>query len=245
MSYLEAFHARTSAPPEKGLVSPESDQDSGQKWHGLLAKFDPATCSWKTAQCSLFEDSEPSLETWPRWGSMRNGACWVRPTLAHRTSGNASGLWPTPVADGDRTTNYAQGGTSLGYAVRNWPTPTAFDAHGVSSLRKDNNIQKGGRHGVSLNHAVMWPTATATAYKGWSPNHNRADTDNRLDYTVEREAYQSGQQTPPLRLNPVWVEWLMGWPLGWTDLKPLEMGKFQEWQQQHSACSETDMGEAA
>ena len=27
-------------------------------------------------------------------------------------------LWPTPVADGDRTTNYAQGGTSLGYAVR-------------------------------------------------------------------------------------------------------------------------------
>ena len=26
-------------------------------------------------------------------------------------------------------------------------------------------------------------------------------------------------------LNPVWTEWLMGWPLEWTDLKPLEMGK--------------------
>ena len=26
-------------------------------------------------------------------------------------------------------------------------------------------------------------------------------------------------------LNPVWVEWLMGWPLGWTDLKPLETAK--------------------
>jgi hypothetical protein len=26
-------------------------------------------------------------------------------------------------------------------------------------------------------------------------------------------------------LNPTWVEWLMGWPLGWTDLKPLEMDK--------------------
>jgi hypothetical protein len=22
--------------------------------------------------------------------------------------------------------------------------------------------------------------------------------------------------------NPLWTEWLMGWPLGWTDLKPLE-----------------------
>ena len=27
------------------------------------------------------------------------------------------------------------------------------------------------------------------------------------------------------KLNPMWVEWLMGWPLGWTDLKPLEMDK--------------------
>ena len=26
-------------------------------------------------------------------------------------------------------------------------------------------------------------------------------------------------------LNPTWVEWLMGWPLGWTDLKPLETDK--------------------
>lgn len=36
------------------------------------------------------------------------------------------------------------------------------------------------------------------------------------------------------RLNPDWVEWLMGWPIGQTDLKPLETGRFQEWQQQHS-----------
>ena len=27
------------------------------------------------------------------------------------------------------------------------------------------------------------------------------------------------------KLNPMWVEWLMGWPLGWTDLKPLETDK--------------------
>jgi len=26
-------------------------------------------------------------------------------------------------------------------------------------------------------------------------------------------------------LNPTWVEWLMGWMLGWTDLKPLETDK--------------------
>jgi hypothetical protein len=38
------------------------------------------------------------------------------------------------------------------------------------------------------------------------------------------------------KLNPMWVEWLMGWPLGWTDLKPLEMDKYQAWQQQHGDC---------
>jgi hypothetical protein len=35
-------------------------------------------------------------------------------------------------------------------------------------------------------------------------------------------------------LNPPWVEWLMGWPIGWADLKPLGMDKFQEWRQHHS-----------
>ena len=27
------------------------------------------------------------------------------------------------------------------------------------------------------------------------------------------------------KLNPDWVEWLMGWPIGWTELKPLETVK--------------------
>ena len=51
--------------------------------------------------------------------------------------------------------------------------------------------------------------------------------EDMLDWLVE----QNGG-----RLNPTWVEWLMGWPLGWTDLKPLEMDKFQQWQQQHLDC---------
>jgi hypothetical protein len=37
-------------------------------------------------------------------------------------------------------------------------------------------------------------------------------------------------------LNPEFVEWLMGWPIGWTDSEPLAMDKFLLWQQQHSQC---------
>jgi hypothetical protein len=35
--------------------------------------------------------------------------------------------------------------------------------------------------------------------------------------------------------KPEWVENLMGWPTGWTDLRPLEMDKFQRWCSLHGA----------
>ena len=40
------------------------------------------------------------------------------------------------------------------------------------------------------------------------------------------------------------VEWLMGWPVGWTCLKPLEMGRFQQWLRSHGAhCAPERDGE--
>ena len=119
-----------------------------------------------------------------------------------------------------------------------WPTPNAMlAASDLNFACSGDGRETPNKLGLAVaNHMKIYPTATATAtaYKGWSPNHNRADTDNRLDYTVERESFAPGQQTPPMRLNPDWVEWLMGWPIGQTALKPLETGKYQEWQQQHS-----------
>jgi len=35
-------------------------------------------------------------------------------------------------------------------------------------------------------------------------------------------------------LHPESAEWMMLWPSGWTDLRPLEMASFQLWQQQNS-----------
>ena len=43
------------------------------------------------------------------------------------------------------------------------------------------------------------------------------------------------------KVNPMAYEWMMGWPIGWTELKPLEMDKFQQWQQQHGIyCQESE-----
>lgn len=39
-------------------------------------------------------------------------------------------------------------------------------------------------------------------------------------------------------VNPPWAEWLMGWPLGWTDLKPSATDRFPYVPQQPGACLE-------
>jgi len=50
------------------------------------------------------------------------------------------------------------------------------------------------------------------------------------------------RHSPPLavhaggKLSPLWVEWLMGWPIGWTDLNPLETDKCQ-WPQRPPGVS--------
>lgn len=36
--------------------------------------------------------------------------------------------------------------------------------------------------------------------------------------------------------HPEYLEWMMGWPTGWTALEPLETDKFQEWLDLHGAC---------
>lgn len=64
---------------------------------------------------------------------------------------------------------------------------------------------------------MKWPTPCATDYKGSGKNGVLRD---RLDYAVERGATKSKfySQRTDGKLNPAWVEWLMGFPIGWTDL---------------------------
>lgn len=98
MSYLADSRARTSAPQAPAPVSTESAVASGITKHGSFARYDHVSSMWKTVQCSLLEDSDESWATWPRWGLMRNGACWERTTPALRTSERGSGFWPTLTA---------------------------------------------------------------------------------------------------------------------------------------------------
>ena len=90
---------------ERGLMV--KNQAYGKNMHGLLAKYDPVSCSWKTPQISLFGGLEPFLGTFPRWGTMQDGECFRLPMLEHVTSEKECGYLPTPSA-------YGQGGSGNG-----------------------------------------------------------------------------------------------------------------------------------
>lgn len=96
----------TSARQGSGPASTGSSLDSGEKWRGSLAKYDPASSSWRTHQTSLFEGSTECLETLPSWGLMRDGELWELATPDFPTSDSAHGSWPTPKAR-----DYKSGGT--------------------------------------------------------------------------------------------------------------------------------------
>ena len=198
-----------------GLESPEKEVQCGNTWRELLAKYNPDTALWKTAQCSLLEDLEQSLEIWPRWGLMRNGECYRQPMLVQIILEKESGL----------------------SQKINWPTPTCQDANKATKKYRENH--QNNLTAMVFNPHKMFPTPTSRDYKGGYRTESlfRKDGKSRaLDTLPNAVLDGKGTETVIGHLNPTWVEWLMGWPQGWTDLKPLEMDKSLYVQQQHGNC---------
>nr|DAI25325.1 MAG TPA: hypothetical protein [Caudoviricetes sp.] len=93
--YLEASRARTSAFPEKEKDWKGQEADCGQKWRESFAKFDRDSHSWKIPQTLPGWDLTVSSETWPKWGTMRNGVCWDLMPLDYPIVAPDYGFLPT------------------------------------------------------------------------------------------------------------------------------------------------------
>ena len=194
-----ASPARTSATPGSERESKASAPVYGPNMHGSFAWYDRDWLSWKTWQRCFLAGWAEFLETWPRAGMTRNGIAFRLLPLVPTTSAIESFLWPTP--------NVPNGGRSVPEDAE-WTTPRcAYRANG-------KKIQ------VGLESAVRrWPSPAATDWKGIykaETVRRRASESTRgvrLPEQVSRIEGNSGA------LNPTWVEWLMGFPLGWTDLE--------------------------
>jgi DNA (cytosine-5)-methyltransferase 1 len=102
-----------------------------------------------------------------------------------------------------------------------WPTPTAHMA------KETNAPSEHMRNTPTLTAQVNWPTPRTKGMCGGSGAWAQLKANTTIEEARAMGAGNGG------KLNPMWVEWLMGWPLGWTDLKPLEMDKSHCVQQQH------------
>jgi len=163
MSYLEAFPAKTSAPPEKAQESTENDPVCGDKWQESLVKYDPALFSWKTAQCLWEEDLPESSVTLPRWGMMQNGECWERTTLPPLISETGSGLLATPTAKANQLSPSMMKHPSC---RKMWPSPRTKGLCGGSGSKemmqaKVKAEQVSEEEAEAMLGCKMWPTPTA------------------------------------------------------------------------------------
>ncbi len=192
---------------------------------------------------------------------MRAGECWAQFTRAPRIAASESGSLPTPRAtDGDKGSRTAQGAAKewergrnkdLGMVVAMWPTPQAHkttrsgeivnvDGTPWDGIRKPHSKTTGRQITSCLADAVaMWPTPCATDHKGAGKTGELRD---RLDYVTERGGTKSKTYPVPPesggQLNPTWVEWLMGWPIGWTDCAASATARFRQWCASHGIYSD-------
>ncbi len=216
---------------------------------GLFANFDPESCSWKTSQGSLLlleTESDSSSMNWPDSVMTAGTRCFQQRRLVPLIDASDSGSWPTPTQmdtfafgkkDVGRTSENS-GMTLLGRAAawptpmsrdwksgdasqdtleknarplneiaQNWPTPTVADDR--TGNFKSSQQKPGSMHSVTLPQLAQ-RMATGGGGMISQPGHP--------DQTNSKPGEKSSSTTP--KLNPLFVEWLLGYPIGTTVLEP-------------------------
>jgi len=162
--------------------------------------------------------------------------------------------WENP----DRSRNLND---QVAFEVRTWPTPNVVDYKGFDPPGKKNPHRPGELYEVGMwntpNTMDTLPAKTQEALDHeYTHRQGRSNPNNLRDQvnveegqakwpgpqahqteTVGPESSPSDQNSlppSPKRLNPNFVEWLMGLPIGWTDLKPLETESYHQWYENFS-----------
>jgi len=159
--------------------------------------------------------------------AIKEGIVSVRP--------GAMGLWPTPTANEDAA------GTPDG--KMQWMLTQAVKS-GCTTRKRYEQMKVGSAEVADKTFLMDAFTISESGNAKTAENGPIRSTTNLK--TVANTAEDQGFASPQARdlrpiptdqiggqLNPNWVEWLMGWPIGWTDCDVLETDKFQQWLRLH------------
>ncbi len=230
---LADFPVSLSLLPEKDRERQTPDT-FGRILNESFNQLDLFGASLKTSVDTLQLDSPKFIEAYEIWVTKLRQDCLRRQSAVHRIDGNGCLSWQTP-----NTLDYAaergpdalarQSATqrkertspaNLREQVNpaNWPTVTAQDAKNNTGPSQYN------RNSYPLNVAAQdgllvqdSPNTNGKSRELWSTpeSRNQKGYHNQKDGTViEKLGTQAGKG----KLNPDWVEQLMGLQVGWTDL---------------------------
>ena len=187
--------ASPSAPPES--EGEETTPDTyGLSSSDLFGNSDPPACCLKTWPGIYRWGCSMSCPIWKAVVTERRGAVTRRRLSELHTDGNeySSSGWPTP----DCTMRPHEGNVRL---LRKGVEQGMSKAEADAMLGRDIGKPQG--------KLAAWPTPDP-------------DTDQHPIDGLHHQVWISQTKRRPVRLNPDWVEMLMGYPIGWTDCVPLE-----------------------
>ena len=189
---------------------------------GSLEKMLLGTSAWGSTLCFL---------TWQVKTTPLRRLIFRLALSAPRTDEKESGFLPTMTAADSH--GHAQGpvNRTLPYAARLWPTASARDWKDSPGMSQDRVNPDGStrKRTDQLARAVyFWPTPDAQCHKnarapenvGTFGGKNQSELQGVVAFTEgkgQREDLTTAQKNG--QLSPDWVEWLMGYPIGWTDLQ--------------------------
>lgn len=248
---VEQWIASLRATPASPTVLPESagapttSDFSSTKFSGLSTSAGLLVSSARTSQGTRTDSSQLSSRYWSEWVTALRLESSQRPRLAQVIDESAFSSWPTPrtITGGAESAERKQelgrtesGGGDLQAATLNCPTPMA----GSGPTEKNNMAGNSdfSRKAMDLAQQMreQWETPGVALTEGsrLSRGGNRADelllTGQAIalssSSSPQAQSTDAGPQFSEIRrvLNPLFVEWLMGWPIGWTDSAPVETG---------------------
>lgn len=205
--------------PASPFLSPGSAEarrttvTSGRKCSELYKKSGPlgslvrtllVSSAWRSTRCFL---------TWKVSATPAKRLLFRLVPSMPRTGGTGAPLWPTPKESdykgsgsaGSKSAEHDLKHHNLKGTVMFFPTPTKFDATCGDLEGKEFT---GTRHAMKLIQAAkLYATPQARDYR----------TGDKKRFADPKRSQNPNDQIGG-QLNPTWVEWLMGFPIGWTDL---------------------------
>jgi hypothetical protein len=202
------------SPTPVNEQAPTTIATSGPRSHESSESASPDGASLRTSPAIYLLASRKSFPTWSAWATELRRVCSLRRKWVRRIDGSG---------------------------CLSWQTPSVVDSSGrdytYPSGDKDNPFP------TLPGQAESWATPHVNCTTGAGTQGRDGGENLQTQVASHPAPLRTGVDSPATSgrrsLNPRFVEWLMGLPLGWTACVPAEMQSFHSWRHTHSRALQT------